>query len=71
MDERQKELIAIGAAVTANCVPCLKFHLGKAQGADASEEEIAEAIRIGRMVRAGSAKIWDEAADEAFPESIA
>jgi AhpD family alkylhydroperoxidase len=27
METKIKELIAIGASVTANCVPCLRFHL--------------------------------------------
>jgi AhpD family alkylhydroperoxidase len=69
MDARQKELIAVGAAVTAHCIPCFRFHVEKAQDAGAAREEIAEAIRIGRQVRAGSAKTWDTEAAEIFPES--
>ncbi len=67
MDTKQKELIAIGASVTATCIPCLKYHFDKAKNAGASEEEIAEAIHVGRTVRAGSAKIWDEEAEEIVP----
>ena len=31
MDTQTKELIAIGASVTANCVPCLRYHLKMAR----------------------------------------
>ncbi len=64
MDEKTKELIAIGASVTANCVPCLKYHLAQGREAEASEDEIHAAISVGRMVRRGAARKWDEAANE-------
>jgi len=60
MDNKTKELIAIGAAVTANCVPCFKFHFAKALEENASHDEIREAVRVGRMVRKGAAKTWDD-----------
>ena len=43
MDNKTKELIAIGAAVTANCVPCFKFHFAKAREEEANDDEIREA----------------------------
>ena len=60
MEDKQKELIAIGASVTANCVPCLKYHIEKARTLGVPDEEIAESVRIGRKVRGGSASTWDE-----------
>jgi len=60
MDNKTKELIAIGAAVTANCVPCFKFHFAKAREEEANDDEIREAVRVGRMVRKGAAKTWDD-----------
>lgn len=62
MDPRTTELIAIGASVTANCVPCLRFHLQKAREAGVQDAEIREAVRVGRMVRKGAAAKWDEEA---------
>jgi AhpD family alkylhydroperoxidase len=62
METRTEELVAIGAAVTANCVPCLRFHLGKAREAGAEETEIRSAVRIGRSVRKGAAGAWDKEA---------
>ncbi|NIM05141.1 MAG: carboxymuconolactone decarboxylase family protein, partial [Armatimonadetes bacterium] len=44
MDKRTKELIAIGASITANCQPCLEYHVTKARENGAEEEEIKEAI---------------------------
>ena len=62
MDTRMEELIAIGAAVTANCVPCLRHHLGKAREVGAEEPEIRAAVRVGRSVRKGAAGAWDKEA---------
>ena len=69
MNSREKELIAIGASVTANCMPCLKFHTEKAKTAGASEADISESIKIGRMVRKGAAGIWDDEIAEIIPDS--
>ena len=51
MDNRIKELIAVGASVTANCQPCLSYHVSKAKENGAGEQEIGEAITIAKMVR--------------------
>ena len=63
MNNKTKELIAIGASVTANCIPCFKFHSAKAREEGADDEEIRDAVRVGRMVRKGAAKKWDEEID--------
>lgn len=54
MDERMKELIAIGVSVGVHCQPCLDFHLGKAQGLGIGEDEIKEAVEVGHMVEKGA-----------------
>ena len=64
MDEKTKKLVAIGASVTAHCVPCLEYHLAKAREIGLSDREIKEAIKVARMVRRGAASKWDEAANE-------
>lgn len=72
MDSMIKELIAVGAAATANCVPCLEFHYKKALELGASNDEIKEAIEVGRMVRRGAARSWDKEANKligAVPEN--
>jgi len=54
MENKIKMLIAVAAAVTANCQPCLKTAISQAQGTGAEEKEILEAIAIGRIVRKGA-----------------
>ncbi len=62
MDIRIKELIAIGASVTANCQPCLKYHVNKAKESGADEQEIMDAIAVAKMVRKGAASKMDQLA---------
>jgi len=62
MDERSRELIAVGASVTANCLSCLEYHVGKARETGAAADEIREAIDVGRMVRKGAAAKIDRLA---------
>lgn len=54
MEDRTKMLIAIGAAVTANCQPCLKTAVSQAQKTGVEKKEILEAMAIGRVVRKGA-----------------
>ena len=50
MDERTKELIAIGASVGAHCQPCLTWHVEKAREMGIDDETIRAAIETGHMV---------------------
>jgi len=54
MDLKTKELIAIGTAVGVHCEPCLQYHLQKARAEGVNEDEILEAVRIGKQVERGS-----------------
>ena len=56
MDTKTKELIAIGASITANCMPCLDFHIAKAREYGATEEELIIASKIGQHVKNGADK---------------
>lgn len=62
LDNRVKELIAIGASITANCQPCLQYHVTKALENGADEQEIKEAVDVGGMVRKGAAAKMDKCA---------
>lgn len=64
LDEKTLELIAVGATITANCQPCLEFHVRKAREAGAAEAEIAAAIDAAREVRVGAAARMDRYAGE-------
>ncbi len=60
LDNRIKELIAVGASVTANCQPCLTYHVSKAKENGADEQEIGEAIAVAKMVRKGAMAKMDK-----------
>ncbi|HLZ35093.1 MAG TPA: carboxymuconolactone decarboxylase family protein [Nitrospira sp.] len=60
LDNRIKELIAVGASITANCQPCLQYHTSEAQKSGADEDDILEAIEVGKMVRRGAAGKMDK-----------
>ena len=60
LNERTMRLIAVGASITANCQPCLQTHLTSAIEEGISEQEIAEAIEIGKRVRHGAASKMDK-----------
>ena len=63
IDTRTKALIAVEASVTANCQPCLQYHVSKARESGADDEEVAIAIAVAKAVRKGaSAKMDDFAA---------
>ena len=64
IDERIKELIAVGASVSANCHPCVKHHTAKAREMKIDEAEIQQAIDVGKMVRKGAAGEMDELLEE-------
>lgn len=65
MNDRIRELIAIGASVTANCQPCLQVHVEKAITSGADPQEVTLAIEIGHRVRRGAA-----AKMEAFSSNV-
>ena len=64
MDDKIKELIAIGASVSAHCQPCLTYHVGKARELGISEEQIAETVQMGQMVAKGAERAMRQFAAE-------
>jgi len=63
-DEKITELIAIGASISANCHPCIKYHSEKARELKIDETEIRQAIEVGKMVRKGAAGQMDKLLEE-------
>ena len=51
LSPRDRELVALGAAMASNCVPCIEHHIPQARKAGLSDPEISEAIQISRRVR--------------------
>ena len=64
LDAETKELIAVGASVTANCHPCIKYHVGKAREMEIEEDDIRQAIDVGKTVRKGAAGQMDKLLEE-------
>lgn len=54
MNEKVKELIAVGASVSAHCQPCLSYHVSKAKDLGIKKGEIVMAVEIGQMVQKGA-----------------
>ena len=60
LDEATKELIAIGASVTAHCQPCLDYHLSAARRVGVGEDVIRIAVDVGKQVGRGAASAMDK-----------
>lgn len=51
LSARERECVAIGAALGSNCIPCVEFHIPVARKAGITDAEILEAVRIADRVR--------------------
>ncbi|MGD9602375.1 MAG: carboxymuconolactone decarboxylase family protein [Gammaproteobacteria bacterium] len=51
LTHRDRELVALGAALAANCIPCIEYHVPEARKAGLSDAEIAEAIALADKIR--------------------
>lgn len=54
MDElsyREREFVALGAALGSNCKPCVEHHVAEARKAGLSDAQISAAIQLADAVR--------------------
>ena len=58
-----KELVAIGAAIAANCELCFKFHYDKARKLGVSNADMRAAVSIAQAVKDSPARAMLELAD--------
>jgi len=70
MDEKTKELIAIGASIGAHCQPCLTYHVSKAKELCIDADLIRSAMDIGHMVEKGSVAAMREFATGVLDASV-
>lgn len=70
MDERMKELVAMGASAAANCHPCMDYHLAKCDELGIDREEVAEAVKVGLMVNRGAESAIRKKTRELLGESV-
>ncbi len=54
LDKKTKELMALTAACAIQCEYCIDSHTQKAKAYGATEKEIAEAVQVATVVKAGS-----------------
>lgn len=51
LPNREKALVALGAASAMGCPYCVHFHRGEAKLEGVSDEEIAEAVNVAGVIR--------------------
>lgn len=64
----ERELVAIGASVASNCIPCVTYHIAKAKKLGLSEAQVAEAIELADKVRQVPARAVLDAVRQDIPE---
>lgn len=57
------ELVAIGAAIAANCEPCFKYHFQQARKLGVSREDMMRAVKTAQAVKEAPAKAMLQLAD--------
>lgn len=66
LSAREIELVAIGAAIGSNCIPCVEYHIGAGKQLGISDDEIRAAIALADKVRRAPARKVLEAAKSAI-----
>ncbi|MCP5034998.1 MAG: carboxymuconolactone decarboxylase family protein [Actinomycetia bacterium] len=51
LSHSQRELVALGAALGSNCVPCIEYHIPESRKAGLSDAQISVAIELADKVR--------------------
>jgi AhpD family alkylhydroperoxidase len=64
LEQRDKELAAIGSSIGCNCRPCIEYHIPAGRKAGLSETELTEAVAIARAVRDEAIELLAPTVDE-------
>jgi len=48
---KERELVALGAALGSNCVPCVEHHISEARKAGLTDPQISGAIQLADKIR--------------------
>lgn len=51
LNNKTRELIAPGASIAGNCMPCLRYHFAEAVKAECSLDEIDGAAQLAKRVK--------------------
>jgi AhpD family alkylhydroperoxidase len=72
LSNRETALISIGVSVGVNCMPCLQHCVAEAKKIGISEQEMRDAVNVGKVVRNGAINRMNRYIDELLAgESIA
>ena len=63
---KEKELIALGIAVSKQCVDCIGFHVKAAIAAGATRDELAETVNVCVLMNGGPGYMYGAKVMEAF-----
>jgi AhpD family alkylhydroperoxidase len=64
------ELVAIGAAIGANCEPCFKYHYSKALKLGVSRDDMVKAVELADRVKRAPAQNMLALADKILGASL-
>jgi AhpD family alkylhydroperoxidase len=64
------ELVAIGAAIGANCEPCFKHHYNEARKLGVSREDMVQAVELADRVKRAPAQNMRVLADKILGSSL-
>jgi AhpD family alkylhydroperoxidase len=59
----QEELVAIGAAIAANCQPCVTFHIRQGRESGLTDTQLRAAVAVAQKVKETPARLVLETAD--------
>jgi AhpD family alkylhydroperoxidase len=62
--EQVQELVALGAAIAANCEPCFRYHFDKARKLGVSKDDMARAVATAQMVKETPARAMLDLAEK-------
>jgi AhpD family alkylhydroperoxidase len=65
---KDKELIALGIAVSKQCVDCIGFHVKAAIAAGATRDEVAETVNVCVLMNGGPGYMYGVMAMEAYDQ---
>ncbi len=68
LSKRDHELVALGAAIGSNCVPCIVFHVREALDSGLSIHEIREAVESAHKLKQTPATLVLNAAHQELGE---
>lgn len=51
LSKREDELVALGAAIASNCVPCIEYHIPEARKAGLTDAQILEAVLLADKIK--------------------